>query len=242
LGPGLEKIRTEAIMKIRNHHLIRFVALIGATLIRLWIGTLRYRYRPLGPSMDPTKADFRGRFIYCFWHENILMPAYQYGRPDIHVLISQHADGEIIAEICRRLKFSLIRGSTTRGGVEAVRQVLRMGDSEHIAITPDGPRGPRRQVQQGLIYLAARTGLPIVAFGIGFQRARRLRSWDRFALPRPWSFATCVTGLPITVPVDVDREALEKYRLRVQDSLDNVTELAEQWAENGEWPELVRAA
>jgi lysophospholipid acyltransferase (LPLAT)-like uncharacterized protein len=228
-------------MKIRNRQLIKLAGLLGAWLVKLWIGTLRFRYRPLGLALDPNGAGFRGRFIYAFWHENILVPAYHYARPDIHVLISQHADGEIIAEICRRLGFSLVRGSTTRGGIEAVRQMLRV-DGGHLAITPDGPRGPRRVVQPGLIYLAARTGLPIVAFGIGFQRARRLKSWDRFALPRLWSFATCVTSVPMAVPPELDRDELEKHRLRVQGALDEVNDLAERWAEKGgEWQELAKA-
>jgi lysophospholipid acyltransferase (LPLAT)-like uncharacterized protein len=227
-------------MKIRNRWLIWLVALIGASLIRLWIGTLRYRYRPLGPSLDPNRLGIKGRFIYAFWHENILLPLYHYGVPEVHVLVSQHADGEIIAEICRRLNFSLIRGSTTRGGVEAMRQMVRVDG--HVAITPDGPRGPRRHLQPGMIQLAARTGLPIVAFGIGFQKAKRLRSWDRFALPRLGSFATCVTGLPISVPANLDRDEIEKYRLRVQEELDRLSRIAEDWAERGgEWQELAKA-
>jgi lysophospholipid acyltransferase (LPLAT)-like uncharacterized protein len=229
-------------MKIRNGWLIWLVALIGASLIRLWIGTLRYRYRPLGPSLDPSRLGMKGPFIYAFWHENILLPLYHYGLPEVHVLVSQHADGEIIAEICRRLNFSLIRGSTTRGGVEAMRQMARLGDTGHVAITPDGPRGPRRHLQPGMIQLAARTGMPIVAFGIGFQKARRLRSWDRFALPRIGSFATCVTGWPISVPADLDRDDIEKYRLRVQEELDRLSRIAEDWAERGgEWQELAKA-
>jgi lysophospholipid acyltransferase (LPLAT)-like uncharacterized protein len=225
-------------MKIRNPYLLRLAGLLGALLVRIWIGTLRYQYRPLGPSLDPNEADFRGRYIYAFWHEYILAPAYNYGRPDVHVLISQHADGEIIADICRRLKFSLVRGSTSRGSIEAVREMLRISEFGHLAITPDGPRGPRRRIQPGLIYLAARTGMPIVAFGIGFQHAKRLRSWDRFALPRPWSRATCVTSVPIAVPADCDKEQLEEYRANVQSALDEVTDLAERWACTGVWPTI----
>jgi lysophospholipid acyltransferase (LPLAT)-like uncharacterized protein len=229
-------------MKIRSPWLIWLAALVGASLIRLWIGSVRYRYHPLGPCFDPHRLGIKGRFIYAFWHENILLPLYHYGLPEVHVLVSQHADGEIIAEICRRLNFSLIRGSTTRGGVEAMRQMVRVGSTAHVAITPDGPRGPRRCLQPGTIQLASRTGMPIVPFGIGFQKAKRLKSWDRFALPRIGSLATCVTGWPITVPADLDRDQVEKYRLRVQEELDRLTRLAEDWAlRGGEWQELAKA-
>lgn len=219
-------------MKIRNQTLIKFIGFAGSWMIRLWMGTLRYRYRPLGLNVDPWRRDLDGRFIYAFWHENILLPAYQYGRPDIWVLISQHADGQMIAEVCRHLRFRLVRGSSTRGGIEAVRQMLRLSRKAHLAITPDGPRGPRRQVQAGLIYLAARTGLPIIPIGIGFQRPWRLGSWDRFALPRPWSFSTCVTAEPIRVPADADKDQLEHYRLLVEQAMSQVTDMAEHWAES----------
>lgn len=217
-------------MKIRHPALIKTAALTGSVAIRLWMGTLQYRYRPLGLNVDPHQRDLAGRYIYAIWHENLLLPAYLYGRPDIHVLISQHADGQLIAEVCRHLRFKLVRGSTTRGGVEAVRHMLRLSRGSHLAITPDGPRGPRRRVQMGLIYLAARTGLPIVPIGIGFQRPWRLKSWDRFALPRPWSRSVCVTADPIRIPADADRDEFEDCRLRVERILSHVNELAEQWA------------
>jgi lysophospholipid acyltransferase (LPLAT)-like uncharacterized protein len=217
-------------MKLRHPVLIKTVALTGSWAIRLWMGTVRYRYRPLGPNVDPHQRDLRGRYIYAFWHENMLLPAYHYGRPDIRVLISQHADGQLIAEICRHLRFRLVRGSTTRGGVEAVRHMLRLSRGSHLAITPDGPRGPRRQVQLGLIYLAARTELPIVPIGIGFQRPWRLGSWDRFAVPRPWSLSLCVTANPIHIPPTADKSELEEYRQRVEQTLQHVTELAERGA------------
>jgi lysophospholipid acyltransferase (LPLAT)-like uncharacterized protein len=177
--------------------------------------------------MAPNRPGFSGRYIYAFWHENILMPAYHYGRRDIHVLISKHADGQLIAEVVRHLRFRVVAGSTTRGGIEAVRQMVRLSRTAHLAITPDGPRGPRRRVQAGVIYLAARTGLPIVPFGIAFASAWRMQSWDRFALPRPWSDAACVTGQPILVPENIRKEELETYRLRVEEQLNFVTEMAE---------------
>jgi lysophospholipid acyltransferase (LPLAT)-like uncharacterized protein len=223
-------------MKIRQPWLIKAVGWAGAWAIRLWIGTLRYQYRALGPNVHPDRLHLRERLIGAFWHENILLPAYLYGRPDIWVLISQHADGQMIAEVCRRLGFGLVRGSTTRGGAEAVRQMLRGAGNAFLALTPDGPRGPRRRVQPGLIYLASRTGMPILPMGMAFQRAWRLNSWDRFALPRPWSRATYVTGTLIAVPPDADKDQLAYYRQLVEDRMHAVTALAELWVRAGKWP------
>jgi lysophospholipid acyltransferase (LPLAT)-like uncharacterized protein len=217
-------------MKLRNKKVIRAVAWAGSWLVRGWMSTLRYDYHPIGPNVDPRRPEIAGRYLYAFWHENLLLPAYCYGRPDIHILISQHADGELIAETCRHLHYSVVRGSTTRGGVEALRQMVRLGKDAHLAITPDGPRGPRRQVQVGAVYLAARTGLPIVPIGIGYARAWRMKSWDRFAVPRPFTLGTVVTMPPIFVPKDADRDALERQRVQVEQAMNHASELAERWA------------
>jgi hypothetical protein len=222
-------------MKLRHPWMIRAVAWTAARIICLWLRTLRCQFGSLGPNVEPLRADLPGWFIYAFWHENLLLPAYLYGRPDIYVLVSQHADGQLIAEVCGHLGFRLIRGSTTRGGVEAVRRMLRCGRQAHLAITPDGPRGPRRRVQPGVVYVAAKTGLPIVAAGFGYERAWRMNSWDRFALPRPWCRAACVLAAPIAVPADAGREQLEHYRRQVEAALLAVTDLAEHWAQTGAW-------
>jgi lysophospholipid acyltransferase (LPLAT)-like uncharacterized protein len=222
-------------MKIRNPWLIRGVALTGSWVLRSWMRTLRYDYRPLGPDVDPTRDDMEGHYIYAIWHENVLQPVYRYCGRGIYVLISRHADGQLLAELCRWMGVVVVRGSTNRGGVEAMRRLIRHGRKGSLAITPDGPRGPRRRVQPGLIYLASQTGLPIVPTGFGYQHPWRLRSWDRFAVPRPWSRGTCVTGSPIDVPVDATREDLDRYREVVEHALLHVTEVAEQWAESGQW-------
>lgn len=222
-------------MKIRNPWLIKVLGLVVAVMIRMWIGTLRFRYRPVdGRDRHPHRVPPEERYIYAFWHETILLPAFHYGRPDCYALISQHADGQLIAEACRHLGFRTVRGSTRRGGIEATRELLRVGKKgNHVGVTPDGPRGPRRQVQPGIIYLASRTGLPIIPVGVGFRRPWRMRSWDRFALPRPWSDAALVTGEPISVPPDLDREAIERYRQLLEQALHEVTATAECWAEHG---------
>jgi lysophospholipid acyltransferase (LPLAT)-like uncharacterized protein len=229
-------------MKLRHPSLIKLAGFVIALLVRGWIATLSFRYRWFGKNVDPRQRDFDGRYIYIFWHENMLLPLYHYGRADIWVLISQHADGQLITDVCHHLRFRTVDGSTTRGGVQAVRRMLRLSARGHIAITPDGPRGPRRVVQPGLIYLASRTGLPIVPIGIGYQRPWRMNSWDRFALPRPFSRGYCVTAEPIVVPVDSDKEQLEQHRRQVEDVMHRVNAAAERWAETGIWPGGERTA
>ena len=122
----------------------------------------------------------------------MLFPAYYWSWPEMHILISDHRDGELITQVIRRLGFSVVRGSTTRGGTRALREMTLRIDQGHLCVTPDGPRGPRRSVHQGIAYLCSRTGLPIVGAGMAFQRPWRARSWDRFCVPRPFSPAACV--------------------------------------------------
>jgi lysophospholipid acyltransferase (LPLAT)-like uncharacterized protein len=128
----------------------------------------------------------------------------------------------------------VVRGSTTEGATEALRGLTRASRRTHLGITPDGPRGPRRHVKAGgVVYLAACTGLPIVPCGIAYSRAWRLRSWDRFALPRPWGTGYCVVMPPIRVPRRLNRAALEHYRRLVEEQMLWATEAAEHWAARG---------
>src|SRR5438477_13040683 len=113
-------------MKIRHPWLLRALGFVGAWVVRAWIQTLRYQYHALGASGFPHHAYLRGHYIYVFWHENMLLPAYHCRWPNIWVLVSQHADGQFVAEVCRGLGIRLVRGSTTRGSVEAMRQLLRL--------------------------------------------------------------------------------------------------------------------
>jgi lysophospholipid acyltransferase (LPLAT)-like uncharacterized protein len=223
-------------MKIRRPSLLRLVGFVLYWLARVWLSTLRHRSRSLGLNLLPDEAGPGQKYLYAFWHENLVVPFHRYVGPKIHVLISQHADGELVAEACRYGRSKAIRGSTTRGGIEAARQLLRASRKHHLAVVPDGPRGPRRHIKPGLIYLAACTGVPIVVVGFGCRRPWRLHTWDRFVLPRPWSESTAVLDGPIHVPADLGKAQLEHYRRLVEARLHRVTELAEEWAESGKWP------
>ncbi|NLA09484.1 MAG: DUF374 domain-containing protein, partial [Microbacteriaceae bacterium] len=100
--------------------------------------------------------------------------------------------------------FRVVRGSTRRGGASALRQLLDQGELTHLAITPDGPRGPRRTLAQGAVYLASKLQMPLVALGMGFDRPWRVKSWDRFAIPRPGSRARAILSPEIHVPAGLD--------------------------------------
>ncbi len=217
-------------MKIRSRAILKLIGVIGPPVLRAWLSTVRFRTRIPAPEVDPEDPLHRGRYIYVFWHESILAMMGVRRPTTMTVLISQHHDGEYISQIARRLSLHVIRGSTTRGGFEALAELEKAARTDHILVTPDGPRGPRRQLQRGAVLLASRTGLPIVPVGFGFVNAWRARSWDRFALPKPWSVVTGVAGIPISVPRTAPAEDLEPWRGLAESALLQCTEEAEHWA------------
>src|SRR5205807_4997169 len=128
-----------------------------------------------------------------------------------------------LGSLITSLGMGMVEGSATRGGIEAVRKLTREHHPwRHLAVTPDGPRGPRRVVQPGIVYVASRTGMRIVPAGVGYRRPWRAGSWDRFALPKPFSRARCLTAEPIAVPGSLRSTELEPYRLRVQAEMDRL--------------------
>lgn len=214
-------------MKLRNPWLIRAVAWLAAGLIRVWMGTVRGRFVNRDATPHPADAD-RSRFIYALWHETLLGPLKLRAR--VRILISRHADGELIARVAQHLGFGVVRGSTNRGGGGALVELWDCSKAAHLVFTPDGPRGPRRSVQAGMIALASRSGLPIVPVGIGFSRCWRARSWDRFAVPWPFSRVVFVTGEAIPIPPALDREAMVRFKELIEHRMLATTEDAERLA------------
>jgi lysophospholipid acyltransferase (LPLAT)-like uncharacterized protein len=222
-------------MKLRHSGLIGLVALLGSWLIRVWLSTVRFRMMFLDGKIHPTDARIDPH-IYAFWHEALLFPTAFTGR--VNILISQHADGELIARVCKHLGASVVRGSTTRGGLAGLMGMVAKSRTSHLIITPDGPRGPRRRLQIGAVLLASLSGLPLVPTGLTFAPAWRIRSWDRMLLPRPWGAAYGVIGVPRQVPAHADRQELERIRIEVEQEMDRLTEVAERWARTGIKPQI----
>jgi lysophospholipid acyltransferase (LPLAT)-like uncharacterized protein len=211
---------------------MRGLGLFSAVGIRAWMSTHRYRTFFYDPSNDPRLGTEQPR-IYLFWHEYILVPLHLRGHCDIVMLLSRHKDAEVLAEVARHLGFDSVRGSTTRGGSTALLELNRHGKGSHLAITPDGPQGPRRQMASGAIYLASISGMPIVPMGFGMANPRRAKSWDRFAMPRLFSRIRSVIGPSIQIPPNLSRDQLEESRLMIERKMTELTIEAEEWAEAG---------
>ena len=219
-------------MTNNNSFLLGLGGLLGTGAVRHWMGTLDYKVAYYDPAIDPALPECRGQKIYLFWHEYILFPFFLRGHCNVAMLLSRHRDAEILSRAARHMGFELVRGSTRRGGVAAIRKLLRKSRSMHLAITPDGPLGPRRRMALGSVFLASRLGLPIVLLGLGYDRPWRVNTWDRFAIPRPHSRARGILSPEIHVPPDLDRVGLEHFRVSIERVLTRLTQEAEAWAES----------
>jgi lysophospholipid acyltransferase (LPLAT)-like uncharacterized protein len=164
-------------------------------------------------------------FILAFWHGRILMmPKSWRSTVPIHMLISQHRDGQLIARTVSHFGIDTVAGSTTRGGSAALRGMLKfLKAGECVGITPDGPKGPRMRATSGIVTVARLSGVPILPATFSTRWRRLLGSWDRFAVALPFSEGVFVWGDPISVPRDASEEELDHLRLVVEASLNAIT-------------------
>lgn len=198
---------------------MRVLPFVAVLFIRLLHATLRVRH------VRPEHIDGHPRHILAFWHECILFALFCRWRKPTAALISQSRDGEIVARVIGWFGAETVRGSSNRGGGQALRQAIRQArEGTNIGITPDGSRGPRRVAKDGIVRLAQATGLPIVAFYFTAERKKRLRSWDQQIVPKPFSRALFLYGRPIVVPRAGD---VEEWRLRVEQAMNDLAETAE---------------
>ncbi len=203
---------------------------VAAAAVRALGATLRLHEEGV-EALEPRWAAGQP-LIYAVWHGRILMIPWltarmrrTRGARPVRVLASRSRDGEMVARWVTRFGLSVARGSSSRGGAEALRALaasVRAG--EDVAVVPDGPRGPRERLQAGLVVLAAATGAPIVPLGFAARPARRLASWDRFLVPMPFARAAVVFGKVATVPRGADRETA---RADVERALREATESAD---------------
>ena len=151
----------------------------------------------------------------------------------IVVLTSKSFDGEYIARFLTKFGFGTVRGSSSRGGVRGMVEMIRLIRAGlPMAFTVDGPRGPRYEVKSGPVVLAKKTGNPVVPFVIECERAWRVKSWDRLQIPKPFSRARVFHTEPVHVAPGTDDEGVEAKRLELQSKLDELVKRGEKWRAN----------
>ena len=200
----------------------RFLSWLCATVIRAVACTLRTRVHDRARIFN--RAD-HPPVIMAFWHNRTALMAYYYQRycssRPVVTFITRSRDGQFITDAAARFGINAVRGSSPRGGGTAALTAIRAAEDQAIdvVITPDGPRGPRYEVQPGVLRLAQATGRPIVAVTFHLAWKRELRSWDRFQIPLPFSVCRLVTSEPIPVPAEASEADLAFLRQKLQAAL-----------------------
>ncbi|MBN1425762.1 lysophospholipid acyltransferase family protein [Candidatus Fermentibacteria bacterium] len=191
---------------------------LGVLAVRALGATLRVRWYH-GERVVAARGSARDGVLYAFWHQRLLPFCYTHRFQGVHVMVSTHRDGELITRIIGRLGFGAVRGSSTRQGMKALFGMAAEGRrGVDLAVTPDGPRGPREVLKPGMVVLARRLGKPIVPIANAAWPRIELRSWDRFHVPLPGARCAVVVGepwLPVdTASVEDSRRDLE-HRLQM---------------------------
>ncbi|CAA9341713.1 MAG: Protein of unknown function DUF374 [uncultured Gemmatimonadetes bacterium] len=155
--------------------------------------------------------------VFTLWHGRLLPCTYHHRHQGVVTLISQHRDGEYITRVVKRWGFTAVRGSSSRGGLDALRELVRhLRGGRSLAITPDGPRGPREKMKPGPLLAAQLTGAPIIPVVSGASRASYFGGWDRFMIPHPFARLQIAYGEPLYVPRRAGEAQLEAVSAEVE--------------------------
>ena len=202
----------------------------GYWVIRLVGSTLRWKI--VGWEHHEAIKKESKQIINAFWHDRIFAGTYFFRNRGIVVMTSQNKDGDYIARTIRRFGYQAARGSSSRGGSRALAEMIRqLKRNSGVAFTMDGPRGPRYVAKPGAIWLASRSGNPILPFNLSAKNKWVFSSWDRFQFPKPFSQVLLLIGPPQYVKAEATEEELAQARLRLQSELDRLVRCGDSfWA------------
>jgi lysophospholipid acyltransferase (LPLAT)-like uncharacterized protein len=208
----------------KDRLLAEVVSFLGAAYLRFVGFTSRFgvRHHPAAAAL----IDGKKPCVFAFWHRFQLIMAYEHRDKGVHVLVSRSKDGELIARALERLGYRTARGSSSRGGATALREMLdAVAAGGQAAVTPDGPKGPLGAVHAGVAALSQKTGAPVVPIAWAGTRVKALSSWDRFLVPLPFGRYEVWFGEPFVLapedpsPEDKIRAALDAAVLVADDLL-----------------------
>jgi len=203
--------------------------LLAKWVIAPYYLTIRIRN---APDMSAAFArDPRPPGVYAFWHSHQLSAVWHFRRAGAAILISASRDGEYIARVARSVGFVPLRGSSSRLGAPGLKALIEAARSGRpVAITPDGPRGPRHSVSPGVLALAQKSGYPVRPFAIGLSSFWELPSWDRFRIPKPFSRGYACWGEPLHVPAEADNATMEHLAAELRSRMIALEEFADRMA------------
>jgi hypothetical protein len=215
-------------MSLKDKFYIFLISILGSVIIMLLGKSLKIEW--VGEENLKEIRQRKGKVLYAFWHGRMLILAYTHRGQKNQVLSSRHRDGQTSARIIQRLGFGTVWGSTTHGGVEALLQMVnKVREGYDIAITPDGPKGPAFKAQPGAVFVARKSGVPIIPITNSAQRRWAFKSWDGFIIPKPFSRAVIFIGKPIYVPAELSKEELDLKSKELEENLNLLTEKADNY-------------
>ena len=199
----------------------RLLVALGFHLLQLWARTLRFT---IDDQADVLATPSEPRYIGALWHNRLLLLPHVLQRflPQRQgaALISASRDGALLADLVQRFGFDVVRGSSSRKGAAAMLQLADvMANGRDAVITPDGPRGPAYKIGPGIVFLAQKSGAAVVPINMEYSSYWRLKSWDRFILPRPFSRVRVIFGVPHIVPPTTTDSEFESERMRLQNAM-----------------------
>ncbi len=221
-------------MRIRSRWVNIVASYLATFFLRLLFLTVRVQHCKVIPDATPyTRPTGSPRFTFSMWHDQIVLAVFSLRTWNLAGLISQHRDGGYLADSVLIAGIQPVRGSTSRGGAEAVSEILSRPDL-HLAMTPDGPRGPRRKMKEGIVYISSRSGRPIVPTALVCDRYWAVAGhWSDMVIPKPFSKVILIAGTPIVVPSDLLRENMSLWAEFVNAEMGRL-ELIAQRMQNGE--------
>lgn len=195
----------------------------GRRVIEAVLGTCRFEVE--GADRFRRYQEAGGGVIFTLWHGRQLPLTYHHRNQGIVAIISRSGDGEYIARIVEAWGYGAARGSSHRGGSEALRDLVKHArKGRSLAVTPDGPRGPRQKLKMGAVVAAQLTGLPMVPMAGAATRGWWFGGWDRFLVPKPFSTIHVAYGEPHEVPRNAAPEELERIAASMEAELNRVTD------------------
>ena len=209
-------------MRIRSPLLIRLSGFLFATVVRALFCTLRLDVRT-ARNANPYAASGQALHLYAVWHDSMVIAAFGGRHVRTVALTSHHRDGSFVASVLKAIGVPVVRGSTGHRGGHALRKILTSAVDNDIVITPDGPRGPCREMTKGIVFLASRSGRAIVPTAFSCEKSWRIRgSWSDLVIPKPFSRVYLLAGGPVEVPDDVSRDQLVGYAAQIQGQMDRL--------------------
>lgn len=199
---------------------------LGAALLGGLFSTVRFTTE--GDAGYRSEWNAGRPVVFIFWHGRLLPLSYYHRAWNLVTLISQSGDGEYIARIVQRWGYDVVRGSSSREGGPALRKLVRLArEGRSVAITPDGPRGPRETMKPGVVTAAQLAGCALIPVAAGASRSWWFEGWDRFMVPKPLARIHIVYGQPIPVRRKLDDEQSRQIAARAEADLKRLTSVAD---------------